>query len=98
MKTDDGGGSVSSERALNSALHVSEQLGRAVAGQASIDQAVGILISQTGCSGTEGYETLRWLSGAEHKKLTEVARSLIREAVDDGNRYRNRVHRPGANE
>lgn len=65
--------SVQNARALVSAVQLTEQLEKALSSQAVIDQAIGILISTSGCSGAEGYEKLRTLSRNEHKKLAVVA-------------------------
>ena len=58
-----------------------EQLEKALGSRAVIDQAIGILISRTGCSDTEGYDKLRSISQAEHKKIAVVAQSMVAEAM-----------------
>ncbi|MDJ0359648.1 GAF and ANTAR domain-containing protein [Rhodococcus sp. H29-C3] len=73
--------SVQNARALASAVQLTEQLEKALSSRAVIDQAIGILISRSGCSGTEGYEKLRTLSQNEHKKLAVVADTVVAEAM-----------------
>jgi AmiR/NasT family two-component response regulator len=46
-----------------------------------IDRAVGILMSRRGITEQEALERLRWLSQHEHRKLAEVARQTVDEAV-----------------
>lgn len=73
--------SVQNARALDSAVQLTEQLEKALGSRAVIDQAIGILISRTGCSDTEGYDKLRSISQAEHKKIAVVAQSMVAEAM-----------------
>jgi GAF domain-containing protein len=46
-----------------------------------IDRAVGILMSRSGVTENEALERLRSLSQHEHRKLAEVARQIVDEAV-----------------
>jgi AmiR/NasT family two-component response regulator len=46
-----------------------------------IDRAVGILMSRRGITEQEALERLRSLSQHEHRKLAEVARQTVDEAV-----------------
>jgi GAF domain-containing protein len=46
-----------------------------------IDRAVGILMSRSGITEHEALERLRTLSQHEHRKLAEVARQIVDEAV-----------------
>ncbi len=71
---------VQNARALDSAVQLTEQLEKALGSRALIDQAIGILISRTGCSGTEGYDTLRSIGRTEHKKTALVAQSMVAES------------------
>ncbi|WP_259468041.1 GAF and ANTAR domain-containing protein [Rhodococcus sp. SBT000017] len=73
--------SVQNARALASAARLTEQLERALNSRAVIDQAIGVLISRSGCTGTEGYDKLRSLSQSEHKKVAVVAESIVGEAM-----------------
>jgi GAF domain-containing protein len=57
-----------------------------------IDRAVGILMSRSGITENEALERLRSLSQHEHRKLAEVARQIVDEAVARA-RARNRLSR-----
>ncbi len=57
-----------------------------------IDRAVGILMSRSGITENEALERLRTLSQHEHRKLAEVARQIVDEAVARA-RARNRRSR-----
>jgi len=46
-----------------------------------IDRAVGIVMSRSGSTAHEALERLRSLSQHEHRKLAEVARQIVEEAV-----------------
>lgn len=46
-----------------------------------IDQAIGILRSRTGVTAEEAFNRLRGISQHEHTKLTEVAATVVEEAV-----------------
>ncbi|MCZ4278845.1 GAF and ANTAR domain-containing protein [Rhodococcoides yunnanense] len=73
--------SVQNARALASAARLTEQLEKALNSRAVIDQAIGVLISRSGCTGIEGNEKLRSLSQKEHKKVAVVAEALVGEAM-----------------
>ncbi|MDV6259927.1 GAF and ANTAR domain-containing protein [Rhodococcoides yunnanense] len=72
---------VQNARALDSAVQLTEQLEKALSTRAVIDQAIGILISKTGCSDVEAYDTLRSIGHTEHEKLAVVAQSMVVEAM-----------------
>ncbi|HJV14318.1 MAG TPA: GAF and ANTAR domain-containing protein [Propionibacteriaceae bacterium] len=57
-----------------------------------VDQAVGILMSRSGITENEALERLRSLSQHEHRKLAQVARQIVDEAVARA-RARNRRSR-----
>lgn len=82
--------SVQNARALASAVQLTGQLEKALNNQEVIDQAVGILISRTGCSGEEGYAKLRQLSQDEHTKLAVVAGTVVSEAMKTARSRRRR--------
>jgi AmiR/NasT family two-component response regulator len=71
---------VQNARALDSAVLLTEQLEKALGQRAVIDQAIGILISRTGCSDADGYDTLRSIGRTEHKKTAVVARAMVAES------------------
>lgn len=66
---------------LARARRLAGQLQAALINRAVIDQALGILMSRAGCGPEEAFDRLRVLSQREHRKLAEVARLLVDEAV-----------------
>jgi GAF domain-containing protein len=60
---------------------LANQLERALEVRGVIDRAVGILMSRSGSTEHEALERLRSLSQQEHRKLAEVARQILNEAV-----------------
>ncbi|MFY2788820.1 GAF and ANTAR domain-containing protein [Rhodococcus sp. MALMAid1271] len=83
--------SVQNARALDSAVQLTAQLEKALGSRAVIDQAIGILISRTGCSEVEGYGKLRSISQSEHKKMAAVAQSMVAEAMKAARSRRRRT-------
>lgn len=73
--------SVQNARALAGAARLTEQLEKALNSRAVIDQAIGVLISRSGCTGAEGYDKLRSLSQSEHRKVAVVAEAMVGEAM-----------------
>ena len=73
--------SVQNARALSSAARLTEQLEMALSNRSMIDQAIGVLISRSGCTGAQGYDKLRSLSQSEHKKVAVVAGAMVGEAM-----------------
>ncbi|OZF36700.1 hypothetical protein CH296_06385 [Rhodococcus sp. 14-2496-1d] len=73
--------SVQNARALSSAARLTEQLEMALSNRSVIDQAIGVLISRSGCTGAQGYDKLRSLSQSEHKKVAVVAEAMVGEAM-----------------
>ena len=57
------------------------QLNDALTNRATIDQALGIVMSRTGVSAEEAFDRLRAISQTEHLKVAEVARRIVVEAV-----------------
>ncbi|RCK69529.1 ANTAR domain-containing protein [Desertihabitans brevis] len=72
---------VQNARELARATRSVEQLERALEERGSLERAVGILMSRSGCTREEGLERLRQLSQDQHVKLTTVADSIVDEAV-----------------
>lgn len=72
------------------------QLQTALTSRAEIDQALGIIMSRTGCSATEAFARMRALSQTRSVKLAEVAREVLDEAVSRA-RARRRDSEPDAN-
>ena len=60
---------------------LANQLRTALESRGVIDRAVGILMSRSGTTEHEALERLRSLSQHEHRKLAEVARQIVDEAV-----------------
>jgi GAF domain-containing protein len=60
---------------------LANQLQTALEIRGVIDRAVGILMSRSGTTEHEALERLRSLSQHEHRKLAEVARQIVDEAV-----------------
>jgi GAF domain-containing protein len=71
---------------------LANQLQSALELRGIIDQAIGILMSRSGSTEYEALERLRSLSQHEHRKLAEVARRIVDEAVARA-RARNRPGR-----
>lgn len=57
------------------------QLQAALGSRATIDQAIGILRSRSGCTAEEGFARLRAISQAENLKLNVVAERIVKKAV-----------------
>jgi|HubBroStandDraft_6_1064221.scaffolds.fasta_scaffold566362_2 hypothetical protein len=72
---------VQNARELAHARQLAAQLEQALISRSVIDQALGILMSRSGCGSDEAFEKLRTLSQREHRKLSEVARLLVDESV-----------------
>jgi ANTAR domain len=72
---------VQNARELAHARRLAAQLQQALISRSVIDQALGILMSRTGCDSDEALEKLRVLSQREHRKLSEIARLLVDESV-----------------
>jgi GAF domain-containing protein len=73
--------SVYNARALEQARIVATQLRTALTTRPVIDQAIGILMSRTGCTPDEGFDKLRVISQSENRKVSRVAHDLVEEAV-----------------
>jgi AmiR/NasT family two-component response regulator len=66
---------------LAQARRLANQLQTALEIRGVIDRAVGILMSRSGTTEHEALERLRSLSQQEHRKLAEMARQIVDEAV-----------------
>lgn len=73
--------SVHAAQQLDQARRVSAHLGAALTSRAVIDQAVGIVMSRSGCTAGEAFDKLRTISQNEHRKLAQVAQQVVEEAV-----------------
>jgi GAF domain-containing protein len=68
-------------QALAQTQRVAAQLGEALTSRATIDQAIGVLMSRTGATPDEAFDRLREMSQAGHVKVAELARQVMDEAV-----------------
>jgi GAF domain-containing protein len=66
---------------LEQSRRLTRQLEQALGSRTVIDQAVGILMSRSGATAGEAFETLKAISQAEGKKLVEVSTTLVTQAV-----------------
>jgi GAF domain-containing protein len=83
---------VQNAHVLAQTRRLANQLQSALEVRGVIDRAVGILMSRSGSTEHEALERLRSLSQHEHRKLAEVARQIVDEAVARA-RARNRRSR-----
>jgi GAF domain-containing protein len=72
---------VQNAHVLAQTRRLANQLQSALEVRGVIDRAVGILMSRSGSTEHEALERLRSLSQHEHRKLAEVARQIVDEAV-----------------
>ena len=68
---------VSATDEFNRAVTLAEQMQRAMQSRAVIEQAKGILMAQRRCSPDEAFEVLVRLSQETHRKLREIAETLV---------------------
>jgi GAF domain-containing protein len=73
--------SVKNAQALSEAQRLAAQLQGALGSRAVIDQALGIVISRSGCGPEEAFDKLRTISQAENRKLALVAQQVVEEAT-----------------
>jgi len=73
--------SVQNAQVLSQAQRLATQLQAALSSRAVIDQALGILMSRSGCSDDEAFDKLRAMSQSENRKLVAVAQHVVDEAV-----------------
>jgi GAF domain-containing protein len=73
--------SVQNAKALEHAQRLTIHLQAALTNRAVIDQALGILMSRSGYSADEAFAKIRAASQSENRKVAEIARRLVDEAV-----------------
>jgi AmiR/NasT family two-component response regulator len=73
--------SIFNAQVLAQSQRLAEQLTEALTSRAAIDQAVGIIMSQSGATPEEAFQRLRVISQREKVKLAEIAHRLVDEAV-----------------
>jgi GAF domain-containing protein len=72
---------VQNAQVLAQTRRLASQLQAALTHRATIDQAMGILMSRIGCGPDEAFDRLRRMSQHENRKLHDVAQMLLEEAV-----------------
>ena len=72
---------VQNAQVLAQTRRLASQLQAALTSRATIDQAMGILMSRVGCGPDEAFDRLRQMSQHENRKLHAVAQTLLDEAV-----------------
>ncbi len=72
---------VQNAQVLAQAKRLATNLQAALTSRAVIDQAMGIVMSRTGCTASEAFERLKVRSQAEHVKVAAVAQSVVDAAV-----------------
>jgi transcriptional regulator with GAF, ATPase, and Fis domain len=72
---------VQNAQVLAQAKRLATNLQAALTSRAVIDQAMGIVMSRTGCSAAEAFERLKARSQTEHIKVSAVAQSVVDAAV-----------------
>ena len=73
--------SVLNAQILAQSQRLATQLQAALSSRPMIDQAIGILRSRSGETAAEAFNRLRVLSQTEHRKLLEVATTIVDEAA-----------------
>jgi len=73
--------SVQNAQALSHAQRLATQLQDALTSRAVIDQALGIVMSRSGCFADEAFDKLRVISQSENRKLALVAQQVVDEAI-----------------
>jgi AmiR/NasT family two-component response regulator len=80
---------VQNAHVLAQAQRLAAQLQVAIANQATIDQAVGILMSRHGGDPEQAMDQLSQLSHEQHEKLHTVAFKIVQDAVQRASGGRN---------
>jgi hypothetical protein len=73
--------SVQNAQLLAQSRRIAVQLQAALTSRAVIDQALGIMMSRSGCTDAEAFDKLRIVSQTENRKLSMVAQQIVEEAV-----------------
>lgn len=73
--------SVQNAAALANARRLASQLQVALDGRAVIDQAMGIVMSRSGCTSQEAFDKLRAVSQSEGRKVSAIAQQIVDEAI-----------------
>ena len=75
------GVAVQAAKELDTAQRLIAQLESALSSRETINHAIGIVMSRTGCSPEEAFDKLRVVSQTEHRKLAQVAQQVRDDAV-----------------
>lgn len=73
--------SVHNAQVLEQTGRLADQLQAALVSRSTIDRALGIVMSRTGCTEEQAFERLRAMSQAENRKVSAVAQRVLDEAV-----------------
>lgn len=73
--------SVQNASALADARRLASELQAALDGRAIIDQAMGIIMSRSGCASVEAFTKLRTMSQSENRKVSSIATQIVDEAI-----------------
>ena len=73
--------SVLNAQTLSHAQRLASQLQDALTSRAIIDQALGIVMSRSGCLADEAFDKLRVISQSENRKLSVIAQQVVDEAI-----------------
>jgi GAF domain-containing protein len=73
--------SVMNAQALTQARRLAVHLQGAMTTRATIDHALGIIMSRAGCTADEAFYRLRGISQTDHLKVVQVARNIVNDAV-----------------
>jgi GAF domain-containing protein len=72
---------VQNAQVLAQTRRLATQLQTALINRATIDQAMGIMMSRTGCNPEQAFDRLRRISQSENQKLHIVAQGILDEAI-----------------
>jgi hypothetical protein len=87
--------SIFNAQVLAESQRLASQLSEALTSRATIDQAIGIVMSHSGATADEAFERLRAISQREKRKLAEVAKQLVEDAVRRARSRTASAHIPG---
>jgi putative methionine-R-sulfoxide reductase with GAF domain len=72
---------VQNAQVLATAKRLADQLQTALTSRATIDQALGVVMSRVGCGPDEAFARLRAISQRENRRLAAVAQELLDDAI-----------------
>jgi GAF domain-containing protein len=86
---------VHNAQVLSQYQRLSAQLGEALTSRATIDQALGIIMSRTGADAEDAFGRLREMSQTQNVKISDLSHTIVGEAVRRA-RSRNQQDPPAA--